>query len=572
MQSHESATADLKRAERPRPPGAAQLRGTDGRLSATGRLALVVVCVAVFLTALDQTVVVTALISMMRDIGLPITQPDRAAWIVSGYLLGYVVAMPLMGRVADVFGRWRVFAVCLGLFAAGSLLCGMAPALGSDIAPDTTTLGGMALEPVYLAVHWLLGGAARLGVDTTTPGLDVLVAARFVQAVGGGALVPVAMAVAGDLFGEARRGLALGLVGAVTEAGGVLGPLWGAWVTTAWGWQWIFWLNVPAAALLLGAGFFALPRSRGAREPIDLPGALLFGASLTCLTLGLGAQSGSPGALNLTSHYAADGRLLVAALALFAAFVALELRRRWPVVPLGLFRRSAFTAASTLSLIIGVALIVALVEIPLFIGTLVTSSPIDAGLALLRMTALVPVGALAGGWLAGRAGSRIAATLGVLCTAGGFWLMHLWPADVGWGQITLSCVVAGLGFGLVIAPISTSALNASGPARTGVASAVVTALRMCGMILGLAALTAWGLARFRALLAAQLPAGGAAGLSSTVYAHALTVALHTVYTDIFLAAALIVLAGLLPAAFLWRRPARSAAGKQAIESYVAPLA
>src|SRR5258706_13456551 len=156
MQSHKSATADLKRDERPRPPGAAQLRGTDGRLSATGRLALVAVCVAVFLTALDQTVVVTALISMMRDIGLPITQPDRAAWIVSGYLLGYVVAMPLMGRVADVYGRWRVFAVCLGLFAAGSLLFGMAPPPRSDIPAHTNQPGGIALRPAYFPGHWLL--------------------------------------------------------------------------------------------------------------------------------------------------------------------------------------------------------------------------------------------------------------------------------------------------------------------------------------------------------------------------------------------------------------------------------
>src|SRR5258705_4891136 len=172
MQSHKSATADLKRAERPRPPGAAQLRGTDGRLSATGRLALVVVCVAVFLTALDQTVVVTALISMMRDIGLPITQPDRAAWIVSGYLLGYVVAMPLMGRVADVYGRWRVFAVCLGLFAAGSLLCGMAPALRSDIAPHTTMLGGMGPRPLYLAVDRPVRRAAPPGRGNHTPAPD----------------------------------------------------------------------------------------------------------------------------------------------------------------------------------------------------------------------------------------------------------------------------------------------------------------------------------------------------------------------------------------------------------------
>ena len=114
----------------------------DGRLSTLGYLALGVVCVAVFLTALDQTVVVTALVAMIGDVGVPITQPDRAAWIVSGYLLGYVIAMPLMGRISDIFGRRRIFAICLVIFGIGSLGCALAPQLGSSIAPDTTTLGG----------------------------------------------------------------------------------------------------------------------------------------------------------------------------------------------------------------------------------------------------------------------------------------------------------------------------------------------------------------------------------------------------------------------------------------------
>src|SRR5262249_6714389 len=156
-----------------------------------------------------------------RDIGVSFaTQLDRAFWIVNGYLLGYIVAMPLMGRISDVFGRRRIFALCLMFFALGSLLCALAPALGSPISPDYSTLSRAALTPLYSATHWLLDLLRRVGLDTSLPSLDVLVAARFLQAAGGGALVPVALAVVGDLFGAERRGLALGLVGAVAEAGG----------------------------------------------------------------------------------------------------------------------------------------------------------------------------------------------------------------------------------------------------------------------------------------------------------------------------------------------------------------
>lgn len=546
----------------------AALRLDDGRLTTAGRVAVAVVAVAVFLTALDQTVVVTALISMLQDIGLNITQPDRAAWIISGYLLGYVIAMPLMGRVADIYGRWRVFAICLAIFGVGSALCALSPVLGGDIAPDFTTLGGAILTPFYNGTQGLLGLLGHVGVDTTYPALDVLVGARFLQALGGGALVPVAMAVVGDLFGSNRRGLALGLIGAITEAGGVLGPVWGAWITSTWGWQWIFTLNVPFAVILFVAGFFTLPRGRGARERVDLPGALLFGASLACLTIGLGQQTGESGTFSLNAHVNINPVLLGAAAVLFAGFVALELKVRWPVVEPALFRRAAFTGAALLSLLIGMTLIVALVMIPLFIGTLVVTSPSDgaiqSGLALLRMTALVPVGAIAGGWFSTRFGCRISAVVGVLCASAGFWLMHLWPATVGWAQITSATVVAGLGFGLVIAPISTSALNAARASQAGVASSVVTALRMAGMILGLAIVTAWGLARLRVLVAPYLKAG--ASPSAAV----LTGALHELYIEVFAVTALVTLLGILPALLLWRR--RADEGETSYESFVAPLA
>ena len=136
---------------------------TGKRSALAGRLALLVVCLGVFLSALDQTVVVTALLPIIRDIGAPITRPDRAAWIVSGYLLGYVIALPLMGRVADVYGRRLVFIVCLALFALGSLFCALAPTLGSSIEPDPTTLDGAILGPIYMR---------RTGCWRNSPTLD----------------------------------------------------------------------------------------------------------------------------------------------------------------------------------------------------------------------------------------------------------------------------------------------------------------------------------------------------------------------------------------------------------------
>jgi MFS family permease len=557
---------------------AAQAAGRSPRMSARiVRLALVAVCLAVFLTALDQTVVVTALVRMIQDINVPITALDRAAWIVSGYLLGYVVAMPLMGRVADIYGRRRIFVICLSIFAVGSVLCALAPILGAPTPPDTSSLAGVALTPLYWLAQQLLGLTSSLGIDPEYPALNVLVSARFLQALGGGALVPVALAVVGDLFGGARRGLALGLVGAVAEAGGVLGPLWGAYLTGTWGWQWIFWLNLPVVAALLTLGAMALPgRTRRQREGVDVLGALLFGAALTCLTVGLGAQSGGTGTLSLRESATINPLLLGIAAALLVVFALLEARLRWPVVDPALFKQRAFTAAAVLSLLIGAALIVAMVDIPIFVATVLGRQPIESGLALLRLTALIPVGALTGGWLSGRIGTRITAATGCLLTAVGFWLMHLWPANVGWTAITLAAVTAGLGFGLVIAPITTSALNAVRATQAGSASALITVLRMIGMILGLAALTAWALTRFRALVAAQpaqLP-----GESLQAYAARLQVAAlaatHVVLTDVFAVAAALCLLAVVPALLLWRRPAATAAdqAEPIYESYVAPLA
>ncbi len=542
----------------------------------TALLAMLAACSAVFLTALDQTVVVTALPKIITDLQITSEQLDRAAWIVSGYLLGYVIAMPLMGRISDMYGRRRIFIICLGIFGIGSLLCGLAPFLGQQI-------------DISFLQHIGINVAAPDDFSDPTalnPSLVWLVAARFVQAAGGGAIIPVAMAIAGDFYGEKQRALALGLVGMVTEAGGVLGPLYGAIIVQTLGWQAIFFLNLPLVAILAFFIWRLIPpaettaRIAHSRGRIDFLGALLLGAALICLSIGLSQEAA-------TSTIAVSGSgsnqafiqnnpwLIGASIVLIATFIVVEVyfERRWvaarseeknsqsgsrkghvlPMVELSLFKRRPFSASALVSLLVGAALIIAMVNIPLFIATVLGGQPIDSGLALLRLTAMIPLGAITGGWLCARITCRLTAILGLIFTATGFWLMHLWPIQVNWIQITISAVIGGFGFGLVIAPIATTAINAVSNRQMGMGSSVVTVLRIVGMILGLALLTSWGLGRFHNLLLAFKPPAGVIPFSD-IYNKALaryaTFAAHEVYSSIFLAAGFICLIAIIPSFML----------------------
>ncbi len=498
--------------------------------------ALTIACIGVFFTALDQTVVVTALPQIITDLQIPFTQLDHAAWIISAYLLGFIIAMPLMGRVSDIYGRRRIFLLCLSIFGVGSIFCGLAPLLGQT---------------------WDLGFLSALHIDTSSPGLIWLIAARFIQAIGGGAVVPVAMAIVSDFYGLGRRALALGIIGAVTEAGGVCGPLYGALIVQHFGWQVIFYLNVPIVLGLMIAAWFFIPKGTHLREGIDWIGAILLGLALTCLSLGLAQQGTDLGPPTPNSPTAQNNPLSLAlAFVFLIAFVLVERRVRWPVIDLSLFKRLHFSATSIVSLLVGAALIIAMADIPIFVDTVLQRSVLDSGLALLRMTALIPIGALLGGWLCSRISCRFTAVLGLIFTAAGFYLMSRWPVNVNWNQITISTVTAGLGFGLVIAPIGTTAINAVRARQAGMGSAIVTSLRMVGMMLGLAALTSWALSYFKQLASQyrSLPASASAAQFaqwSQGYAHHLILAGHTVYSAVFFLSMVLCLIAIVPAIFLW---------------------
>lgn len=507
-------------------PGAVTV-GNPTRVS--GAVALAILAAGVFLAALDQTVVVTVLYQVQIDYQLPPTKFDQLAWVITAYLLGYTVTLPLMGRVADVWGRKWVFLGCIALFLIGSVAAALSP---------------------------------------TLPGL---IAARVVQAVGGGALLPVGMAMTRALDIRGGQTFALGLLGAAAEAGGVLGPLWGAAIITLFhDWRWIFWLNLPLGVAIALAVLW-VPAQGRLRERIDWPGAALLTGGLLALTLGLSASSSTQALAGIAPGAGPQEPgappwvapvLLAGAAVLLIAFVAWERRTAAPLVPLPLFRRLPFSMANATNLLVGAALILAMVNVPLLVASVRDGKAEDGALLLLRMTLLIAVGALLGGALADRLGDRWVTTAGLACAAGGFFLMSGWQAAEAEGTMTLHLALAGLGFGLVIAPITATALHWVSLAQAGLAAALVNTARMVGAMVGLSLLSAWGLELFKSIMAPH-PATNYIDRPEEYEALVKAAGLQ-VYTTGFFVAAVVCLLAILPALAL-RRPTPSEAAALAAE-------
>jgi EmrB/QacA subfamily drug resistance transporter len=476
-------------------------------------LVLATLAAGVFLGALDQTVVVTALPAIIDDLHIPFTRLNDAAWIVTAYLLGYTVAMPLVGRMSDAYGRQAVMLGCLLLLGLTSVAC----------------------------------GAAR--------SLEWLIVARAVQAIGGGALLPVTLAVVGDLFPLERRSVLLGVVAGTAEAGGVLGPLWGAAVLERLSWHWIFYLNVPlVAALVLVLRRFPAPGRHSDSQPrIDYTGGALLGLGLGALALGLSRET-SQGALFRIA-------LGVIAASSLAAFVWHERRTDVPLIELRLFMRLSFTAGNLLSLMSGAALIVAMVDVPLYAAIVLQKSAVEGGLLLMRLMGGIPIGAVIGGVLTRRLGPAPAAVLGVLACGGGLAFLARWSPATSPDEMTRDLLLAGLGFGVQLAPITAVVVGWAGAARAGVAAALVTVMRMIGMLVGVATLTSWGLERFNGLVASlplPLPVLGESAEATqqriVEYQAAVLNASLTVFTELFSAAAVLCVAALVPALLLRLAP------------------
>ncbi len=512
------------------------------------RVLLWLASIAVAFAAADTYVVVLALPDMMASVGVPLDELQRAAPIVSGFLLGYIAMLPLIGRISDLRGRVPVLVASLVLFALGSLVT----ALAYDL---TSMVGG-----------------------------------RFLQGVGAGGLVPATLALVADLYPPDRRGVPLGIVSGVQELGSVLGPLFGAAVLAFGTWRAIFAINL-AVALVLAAAI-GLPRSTGPpSRPATSGRPDLLGAALLVVTLALGALVFTrPAAVmrDLTwgSVFVPYGELsgrwptplgtaTMVAAALFVARCCLARRplvdlRQWgrvarsadlvgavllagglagvigafatadpriqlfspngglyllgtvlalsaltwhlgrtdtPLLPPAMLSRREAWGALLVSFFIGSALIAALIDIPIFARTTVhPDSQLDAALVLLRFLVALPVGAVIGGLLIRRITPGAVTAFGMACATTSFVWMSRWTiTSLDEAASTIPLVLGGLGFGLALAPVNAALLAATDDAVHGVASAMLVVARMIGMLVGISALTAIGLRRYYAAQIDLLP-------------------------------------------------------------------
>lgn len=527
-------------------------RGAPVRVPAGARLMLGLAAGAVAFAAADTYVVVLALVDMMQGIGLSPEQLQRAAPIISGFLLGYVAMLPLIGRIADLRGRVPVLTASLVVFALGSII--------TAAAYDMPTM---------------VGG-------------------RFLQGVGGGGLVPATLALVADLYPAERRAVPLGLVSAVQEIGSVLGPLLGAVVLAVADWRAIFLLNL-AVGLVLAAAIAAAARRvtaehpdvlRTHRGPPDVVGLLLLLVALvagglvfqpptqllTDLTWGQlfipfvedGGRWLTPvGAVAIAAvlllvvrcltarrplvDLRAWGRSLREADVVGASYLAVALggvilafatadpkievfsdqgwwyllgaavgavvfavhlrRAAAPLLPRGALAARPAWGSIVVSFFVGAALIAALIDVPLFARTTVyPDSQLMAALVLVRFLAALPVGAVIGGYLTRVLPAGVVTAVGMLMAAAGFLAMSRWDIDSleSW-TATIPLVVGGLGFGLALAPVNAAVLAVTADAVHGLASAMVVVARMVGMLVGISALTTIGLRRYYAEQAAVPP-------------------------------------------------------------------
>jgi EmrB/QacA subfamily drug resistance transporter len=393
---------------------------------------LAICCMSILLVSLDNTIVNVALPTIQRDLGASLSQLQ---WTVDAYTVVLATLLILSGSIADRIGRKRVFAIGLGLFSAGSLLCSAAPSPG-----------------------WLI-------------------AFRALQGVGGSMLNPVAMSIIRNVFTDPReRAQAIGVWGGVVGISMALGPVVGGALTDAAGWRSIFWINVPIGLLAIVLVARVVPESRAARprrlDPLGQVLAMVFLATLTYAII----EGGDAG----WSSTQVKASAIIAAAAV-VGFVARERRAPEPLIDLRFFRSVPFTGATLTAIAAFTALGGFLLVTNLYLQIDRGLSPVHGGLYTLPMAALAFVAAPLSGRIVGRHGARV--PLGL---AGGSLILTQLTPTTATADLLLAYSVFGLGFGMVNPPITNAAVSGMPADQAGVAAAVASTSRLVGISLGVA--------------------------------------------------------------------------------------
>ena len=467
-------------------------------------LALALIVLAQFMVVLDIAIVNVALPTIKADLRF---SEENLQWVISAYAILFGGFLLLGGRLADVFGRRRLFVVGLVLFAASSLLCGIAWSEGS------------------------------------------LIAFRALQGLGGALLAPAALSILSTTFREGReRNLALGIWGAASGSGGAAGVLLGGVLTSYLSWSWIFFINVPVGLLVvaLAPAFLAESRSELRHRHFDVAGAASVTSGLMLLVYAL---------TSATRHGWSSGTtvgLLAVAAALLVAFVGIELRSAAPLLPLRIFRLRAVTVSNTVGLLVAAVGFSQFFLLTLYMQQVLHYSAVQTGLAFAAITLTVVVFSNVAQALVTRLGVRTVLTCGLLLTATAQALLLRLPVNGHYfWDLFPAFLLTGLGLASSFVPVAIAGLSGVPAADAGVASGLINASRQIGGAIGLAAVST---------IAASYTAGGAAA------GNGLTNGVDTAFTVL---AALAIAGALIAVAFTRQRP--PAVEPQPVAETVQPL-